>query len=83
MSQELIDKLAAEAKRLPAEEQFELVERILSDSLDVQTPAIAPDDLNTYRQRDLEIEIGQVQSIPWEAAIAEVERRLRDRQSPS
>lgn len=73
-----IDKLVAEARKLPDAERIQLVEQILATMDGGPSGAVAEAWIDEIERRSRQIERGEVQGVPWSEVKDRVRRRMRD-----
>ncbi|MBP6508216.1 MAG: addiction module protein [Opitutaceae bacterium] len=69
-----VQQIVAEAKRLSAGEQAELIELLCAEAVGGPDPALDEEWKQETRRRIVEIESGQVEGIPAEAVMAKARK---------
>lgn len=69
-----LDQIVAEARQLPREQSAELIDRLLTDTMDVPDAEIEHSWKMEMRRRIAEIESGAEVGVPGEQAMAELRR---------
>ena len=73
-----IDKLVAQARKLPDADRIQLVEQILATMDGGPSGELAEAWIDEIERRSGEIDRGDVQGVPWSEVKDRVRRRMRD-----